>query len=41
MYVASAEGIYLGVDMQIGDTIIFRNPVAKNKKVAVTDVTFV
>ena len=41
MYVASAVGTYLGVDMQIGDSIIFRNAVEKNTAVEVTDVTFV
>ena len=41
MYVATSEGTYLGVDMQIGDTIIFRKNVDKNTAVKFTDVTFV
>jgi hypothetical protein len=41
MYVASQPGTYQGVEMQIGDSIIFRNDVAKNTPVQFSDLTFV
>ena len=41
LYIVSTAGTYLGVVLQVGDSIIFKKAVAANVAPVVTDITFV
>ena len=41
VYVVTSEGTLCGVDLQVGDSIIFRNSVSKNIQPVTSDLTFV